>query len=342
MELGAKDRLEFGTSYRALSGMACIIGARSRKVLFASTRNSYCCICARSSTKNEPSHEHICYKNWLKTPTAMEADIIVEGFKNSMSMHNLKYGYIIGDGDSSVMAQLTKAQPYGPEFTITKIECSNHILRNYLRRIRDISTKTKNPVWQVPLSARRAITVDRQLRLRSAVTSAMKYRAGQADLTLQQKINELKKDIQNGPFHAFGDHSMCQERGYFCTGPKQDEDNIVPDLKVVGIWDEILAARNIVASHAASLIHNVSTNRAESFNSIICKYVSGKRVNHCLRGGYNIRCDLSVINVNSDGRTQGIIHKSLTRHSPGKICKQNILSKQNSVSKRRKRQRYTL
>lgn len=26
----------------------------------------------------------------------MEADIIVEGFKNSMSMHNLKYGQIIG------------------------------------------------------------------------------------------------------------------------------------------------------------------------------------------------------------------------------------------------------
>jgi hypothetical protein len=32
----------------------------------------------------------------------METAIILEGFKNSVAMHNLKYTKIIGDGDSSV------------------------------------------------------------------------------------------------------------------------------------------------------------------------------------------------------------------------------------------------
>lgn len=235
------------------------------------------------------------------------------------------------------MAQLTKAQPYGPDFNITKIECSNHILRNYLRRLREITRKTRNAAGPVPLTARRVLSADRQLRLRAAVTRAMKYRNAQVKLSLQQKIDELKKDILNGPFHVFGDHSKCDERGYFCKGPKPDENNLVQDLKVVGMWDEIIAARNLVASHASSLIHNVSTNVAESFNSIICKYVGGKRVNHSLRGGYNTRCNLSVIDVNSEGRTQGIIHKKLTKSSPGKICRLNMIRKQNSASKRRKR-----
>ncbi|KAJ8884156.1 hypothetical protein PR048_016013 [Dryococelus australis] len=70
---------------------ACIIDAKTKKVLFASTRNSYCCICDRASSKGESKNSHVCYKNWNKLSAAMEADIIVEGFRNSIDMHNLKY-----------------------------------------------------------------------------------------------------------------------------------------------------------------------------------------------------------------------------------------------------------
>jgi hypothetical protein len=36
----------------------------------------------------------------------METAIILEGFKNSVAMHNLKYIKIIGDGDSSVYRKI--------------------------------------------------------------------------------------------------------------------------------------------------------------------------------------------------------------------------------------------
>lgn len=72
------------------------MGAKTKKVLFVSTRNTYCCICARAASMGETAKPHVCYKNWTKSSTAMEADIIVEGFRNSVHMHNLKYRTVIG------------------------------------------------------------------------------------------------------------------------------------------------------------------------------------------------------------------------------------------------------
>ncbi|KAJ8866904.1 hypothetical protein PR048_032766 [Dryococelus australis] len=82
-------------NYNVLSGVACIIGATTKKVSFTSTRNSYCCICDRASSKGESKNNHVCYKNWNKSSTAMQADILVEGFRNSIDMHNLKNNKLI-------------------------------------------------------------------------------------------------------------------------------------------------------------------------------------------------------------------------------------------------------
>lgn len=38
--------------------------------------------------------EHLCFKNWSAPSTAMEADIIVERFKQSVPMHNLIYSQL--------------------------------------------------------------------------------------------------------------------------------------------------------------------------------------------------------------------------------------------------------
>jgi len=39
----------------------------------------------------------MCFKNWNFPSTAMEADIIVDGFKRSLDMHNLIYSRLIGN-----------------------------------------------------------------------------------------------------------------------------------------------------------------------------------------------------------------------------------------------------
>jgi len=75
---------------------ACIIGHKTKKILFVGVRNSYCCICARAAAISTEPSKHLCYKNWSGTSTAMEADIIVEGFRRSVEMYNLKYVNVIG------------------------------------------------------------------------------------------------------------------------------------------------------------------------------------------------------------------------------------------------------
>jgi len=63
---------------------------------FVGIRNRYCCVCELANNKNIKVPIHKCFLNWNKASTAMEADGIMEGFLNSMSMHGLKYNKLIG------------------------------------------------------------------------------------------------------------------------------------------------------------------------------------------------------------------------------------------------------
>lgn len=73
-----------------------------------SVRNKYCMICDRASKTNQIVCEHKWYKNWSFTSTSMVSDIVVEGFKESIGMHNIIYHKLIGDGDSSVSKKYYK------------------------------------------------------------------------------------------------------------------------------------------------------------------------------------------------------------------------------------------
>lgn len=96
------------------------------------------CTCARSEAHQiSPIPQHTCCKNWKGTSTSRETDIIVEGYKRSVEMHNWKYHKLIGDGDSSVHRKLLEARRYG-NILVEKIECRNHLLRDFSKRIREI------------------------------------------------------------------------------------------------------------------------------------------------------------------------------------------------------------
>lgn len=125
------------------------------------------------------------------------------------------------------------------------------------------------------------------LRLRNAVTKAVSYRKVQP-VPRHKKIEELKHDIMNGPYHIFGDHSNCLQRGYFCNGIKEGEVNHVPEMKANGMFHDILSTASRVSYHADSLIEDVDTNSVESYNSQIAKAVGGKRVNLCLKQSYQV------------------------------------------------------
>ncbi|EEZ99806.1 hypothetical protein TcasGA2_TC002586 [Tribolium castaneum] len=124
-------------------------------------------------------------------------------------MHNVRFKNLIGDGDSSVYKKIRNARPYGPNYFIKKIECRNHILvlRNFCTKIREIA---KTPRSDINI---KTFLRHNYLKFRTAIVSAIKYRKNE-NCTFDQKAENPKNDILNGPAHIFGNHSKCAT--YFC------------------------------------------------------------------------------------------------------------------------------
>lgn len=314
MALWAKRSYKSGFS--SASGAGCIVGMRTKKVLFLGVRNSYCCLCARSQKLNVDVPEHRCFKNWNDSANAMEADIIAEGFAKSVDMHGVKYNKLVGDGDSSIMKKLILNKPYGPDFIISKIECKNHLLRNFCNKLKALGKKTNNYKGFLPVQLRKKVEAN---VLRKAIVGAVNHRKSE-DINPNEK---LKKDIKNAPNHVFGDHSNCS--AYFCNPEKYKNDtNFVADLETCGLWTDIQHCTLSLASNAESLILDITNNTVEQINNVIAKFIGGKRVNYTARGSYQARCFGAALSWNSDTAIHSRLSNKIQGSSPGKYTKKFI------------------
>ncbi|KAJ8968814.1 hypothetical protein NQ314_002076 [Rhamnusium bicolor] len=297
---GAWSKRSYSTNYNAPSGVACIIGARTRKILFLGVRNAYCCICARAEKKGMPIPEHKCFKNWSKTSTSMEADIIVEGFKRSLEMHGIIYSQLIVDGDNSVSRKLFEARPYGNKL-VEKIECRNHLLRNFCKKIRDICGGKRSNSKNMPvLPGLRKIVENNVRRLRYSITSAVAYRT-QSDASFTDKVSNLCKDLINVCSHVFGEHKNCKELAYFKCSPDKNANNYIPAMRECGLLDDIVVCFNRLVINANSLITNMDINIAEQHNAVVCKFIGGNRVNFSLKESYEACCEAAAVSFNARG-----------------------------------------
>ncbi|KAL4103755.1 hypothetical protein QTP88_019096 [Uroleucon formosanum] len=203
-------------------------------------------------------------------------------------------------------------------YVVKKIECTNHILRNYSVRLRDLSTKRKSASGLIVPGFIRTKIKENLLRLRFAVTKAITFRKNM-DLPQNEKVKLLKIYILNGPFHVFGFHDKCDS--YFCSKNKENEVNLVPELQKYGVWNDLIAAVNLVAYH-------INNNSVETYNSVVAKYVGGKRVNFSLRGSYNARCNTAVSAYNYGPNYLRQFYKKSTNFSPG-IYTKKFIAKEN-------------
>ncbi|KAB0790406.1 hypothetical protein PPYR_15226, partial [Photinus pyralis] len=279
---GGWSKRSYGHNFNAASGVGVIIGQLSKKVLYMGVRNKFCIICTKAENKGIASTKHVCFKNWEGSSSAMEADIIVEGFCQSLKQHGLKYKKFIADGDSSVFAKIQENVPYGKE--VFKIECTNHVIKNYGKRLHKMKTDTRS----VSLSARKLLKADKIKDLQSIAQKAIFDNA-------QGDIGSLIEDLGNGPLHTFGQHSHCKD--YYCT--KVGEETL--EIKAAtssGLLRLVQGALNMVIRKAHSLIDNETNNRAELFMNIVSRFTMGKRLNLTQRSSYNIRADLSSMRYN--------------------------------------------
>ena len=178
-------------SYNANSGVAIIIG---KETLFLGNRNKYCSTCSIAHNSQNGPPPHKCYKNWAESSCAVEADILVEGFRMSETTHGVRYMEVIGDGDSSVLAAIRSQVMWGPY--VKKLECVNHACKNY-------GAKLESVVHDNPRYKGRGGLTQKAIRwLTAAARAAI-------------RMHSSTKDLCNAPFHVFGDHTNCSPS--FCT-----------------------------------------------------------------------------------------------------------------------------
>ena len=298
-------------TYNALGGVAIIIGAATKKLLHIGVRNKTCYICTQAETKEMPAKEHVCYKNWTESSQAMESDIILEGFLEAETKHNVRFMKFIGDGDSSVFATIQQKVPvWGRD--VQKLECANHACK-CLR-----SNLEKLVVERPHLKGKGKLTNNIRIRLTTANRCAIRRRSKEKDRKLA--VRKLRHDIMNSIDHVLGHHSQCNAD--FCKvaqGKQKQDMNIMSDdvteevLDVDAFEESILhwtegtkdseleesrgaskdAPEEIdsevrtqvkrilarLADKADRLIANFTTNMAESWMSIRMKLDGGKIFN---------------------------------------------------------------
>ncbi|KAB0804909.1 hypothetical protein PPYR_01879 [Photinus pyralis] len=130
-----------------------IIGKRTGRILYMGVRNKFCIICTKSQNANVEVPTHTYFRNWTGSSVAMESDIIVEGFMQSERVYGVRYKKVIADGDSSFYAKIIEKVSYGQVLTV---ECKNHVVNNYGKRLYKIKNDTKT----VSLAARKLLSVE--------------------------------------------------------------------------------------------------------------------------------------------------------------------------------------
>lgn len=118
----------------------------------------------------------------------------------------------------------------------------------------------------------------------------------------------------NSPYHVLGQHSKCDT--YFCNKKNLDEDIWVKHAETSGMMIEMNNIVNRLVINSSRLIVDVDNNICEQFNSLINKYIGGKRINLSQRNAYNTRIEAAVVAFNSKQYLRAI-NTHITKKSPG-------------------------
>lgn len=262
---GGWSHRSHGHRYTANSGVACVIGLRTKKLLYVGVRNKYCYMCQYLLKNNKPTSHDGCFKNWDGSSPGMESDMIVEAFKLSLEMHGVEYRTMIGDGDSSVYVKVRENVPYGRN--VIKKECANHVIKCYTKSLFKVQLEIKN---RKKLLTNKTIL---KLKYMARRTIANNYKMG-------FDVDTLREDLKNGPRHIFGDHKMCKE--YYCKIDKNESNSLSIEMqKVLERVEDVLKP---LVRKAPQLLTNDTSNLAENFMSLVAKFTGGKQISRGKKG----------------------------------------------------------
>ncbi|KOC70147.1 hypothetical protein WH47_08408, partial [Habropoda laboriosa] len=136
--------------YSSLLGVSTLISFYSGKVLDLIVKCSYCKTCefwknfegTEEYDEWENKHSDKCSANHNGSAGKMEVDSIVEMFKRSETLYNVRYGNYVGDGDSKTYKGIVDSNPY-QNLVVKKKECIGHVQKRMGTQLRKV--KKDNP-----------------------------------------------------------------------------------------------------------------------------------------------------------------------------------------------------
>ncbi|KAK3909714.1 E3 ubiquitin-protein ligase bre1 [Frankliniella fusca] len=342
---------------------ASIVGYRTGKVLSYGVRNKFCQICALARKRRRTPKRHACFKDFEGASTKMETEIILEGFQASEKMHKVRYLEVVADRDASVHNTLVTQAPYGPWELVRKIDCKNHLFRNFRSWLIDLSKNTKLPLpdsvdrqdqrtvkaTKQELLTLRAPVRDNVLKMSVAISKASTHRGKEAVAQSQEAARLLADPSTSStvgqpapsttnvahPASATPPAGPSTSSAHAGTSP---EENWVKRLEKAGVWKEIMSFLNKMADRSCSLIHNVNNNICEIANSVTTKFIAGKRIFYSGRDSFNTRCGTAALAMNTSGQFRRVIQKHMQDgESPGTFTSQHNTLKVSKLTGARKR-----
>ena len=360
-------------SYNANSGVAIIVGKATGKLLYIGVRNKYCTAC----TQGIPKENHTCYRNWDASSSQMKTDIMVEGFYQCERVHGVRYLCFIGDGDSSVYPTLIQSVP-GWGYAIKKLECANRACKCYRASLEKLAHEKPMYKGKggLTLKMRRRLTSAARsaIRMRSKEPDANKalqllerdlingplhcfghHNNCSPDFCLAAK-NRLQQEPQgtvdsynveddDEDDSSLGQAILDQERLWRET--LKDDTTTEEDTRRGGptptdvnpqLLHDIQTLVSILVSKSRQLLGNHTTNLAEGWMHIRCKFDGGKVVNRSQSGSWEHRCMGAGLQQNM-GKTWGpAVWSKMTDSSPNQVfinATESIAKKAESDRKRK-------
>lgn len=154
--------------------------------------------------------------------------------------------------------------------------------------------------------------VDNLERIRKDIYCAVEFRKKE-NTSEAEKISLLKSDLNNILRHVFGDHSNCPT---YIKHHCKDDQNYVPALEECNTFEKMSSIMRQLMYCAKDLIQGESNNAAEHYNSIVAKFVGGKRVNFSLSNSYKYKANAAAVQYNTKSALTAFYNAKFNQNPP--------------------------
>jgi len=265
------SKRSYNFNYTANSSTAVLIGSNTKKIVYIGVKNKYCKLCQVELKKNERKI-HKCGKNWKGPSTSMEAALILEGFIE-LEKKRIRVLHYTGDQDSSVIKTIIRHFEWGNR--VVKIDCINHKIRNFT---------TYLLAWKKKHGLERIFPVKMVQHFKALVRKLINEKSTDKDYFIKHILITFD--------HLLGSHEKCDK--FYCHS-----DYIFPKIQISNLaYKEMQEYLTRITNRVDRLREGVTSNLAECFFSIVCKFDHGKIKNFIQGNSYELRSLCAALSYN--------------------------------------------